>query len=202
MKLRAGLFVLAAAILVGSAAPAFAQAQTQTPPKPATPAAPAPAPQAPAPLPFPADAKIAYVDFQRVASESEMGKAAAKKLQDFSAKKQTEGQDKNKQLQAMLDKQKTQGSVLSEAAAKQLDADIAKAQRDLQYFQNEAQAEAETLNNELMQAFQRQILPIVSQVQTEKGLYMVFDVGSFIVANRALDITSDVITRANATLKK
>ena len=201
MKLRAGMFVLAAAILVGSAVPALAQApQTQAPPKPATPAA--PAPQAPAPLPFPADAKIAYVDFQRVASESEMGKAAAKKLQDFSAKKQTEGQDKNKQLQAMLDKQKTQGSVLSEAAAKQLEADIAKAQRDLQYFQNEAQAEAETLNNELMQAFQRQILPIVSQVQTERGLYMVFDVGSFIVANRALDITGDVITRANATLKK
>jgi outer membrane protein len=201
MKLRAGMFVLAAAILVGSAVPALAQApQTPAPPKPATPAA--PAPQAPAPLPFPADSKIAYVDFQRVASESEMGKAAAKKLQDFSAKKQTEGQDKNKQLQAMLDKQKTQGSVLSEAAAKQLEADIAKAQRDLQYFQNEAQAEAETLNNELMQAFQRQILPIVSQVQTEKGLYMVFDVGSFIVANRALDITADVITRANATLKK
>jgi Skp family chaperone for outer membrane proteins len=195
------MFVLAAAILVGSAVPALAQApQTQAPPKPATPAA--PAPQAPAPLPFPADAKIAYVDFQRVASESEMGKAAAKKLQDFSAKKQTEGQDKNKQLQAMLDKQKTQGSVLSEAAAKQLEADIAKAQRDLQYFQNEAQAEAETLNNELMQAFQRQILPIVQQVQTEKGLYMVFDVGSFIVASRALDITPDVITRANATLKK
>src|SRR5688500_13004912 len=114
MKLRAGMFVLAAAILVGSAAPALAQApQTQAPPKPATPAAPAPQAQAPAPLPFPADAKIAYVDFQRVASESEMGKAAAKKLQDFSAKKQTEGQDKNKQLQAMLDKQKTQGSVLS-----------------------------------------------------------------------------------------
>ena len=201
MKLRAGMFVLAAAILVGSAVPALAQApQTQAPPKPATPAA--PAPQAPAPLPVPADAKIAYVDFQRVASESEMGKAAAKKLQDFSAKKQTEGQDKNKQLQAMLDKQKTQGSVLSEAAAKQLEADIAKAQRDLQYFQNEAQAEAETLNNELMQAFQRQILPIVQQVQTERGLYMVFDVGSFIVASRALDITPDVITRANATLKK
>ena len=198
MKLRAGIFVLAAAITVGSAAPAFAQTQTQAPPKPAAPAAPAPQ----APVPFPADAKIAYVDFQRVASESEIGKAAAQKIQDFQKRKQNEGLDKNKQLQAMLDKQKTQGSVLNEAATKQLEADIAKAQRDLQYFQNEAQAEAETLNNELMQAFQRQILPIVQQVQTERGLYMVFDVGSFIVANRALDITADVITRANATLKK
>ena len=200
MKLRAGMFVLAAAITVGSAAPAFAQ--VVIPPggqKPPTPAA--PAPQA-APVPFPADAKIAYVDFQRVASESELGKAAAVKIQDFQKRKQGEGQDKNKQLQAMLDKQKTQGSVLSEAATKQLEADIAKAQRDLQYFQNEAQAEAETLNNELMQAFQRQILPIVEKVAVERGLHMVFDVGSFVYATRGLDITPEIITRANATLKK
>lgn len=200
MKLRAGIFVLAAAITVGSAAPAFAQSTAgQTPPRPATPAA--PAPQA-APVPFPADARIAFVDFQRVASESEMGRAAAQKIQDFQKRKQNEGLDKNKQLQAMLDKQKTQGSVLNEAATKQLEADIAKAQRDLQYFQNEAQAEAETLNNELMQSFQRQILPIVEKVAVERGLHMVFDVGSFVWTNRGLDITPEVITRANATLKK
>ena len=74
MKLRAGTFVLAAVIM---AAPAFAQTQTQTPPppKPATPAA--PAPQAPAPVPFPEGAKVAFIDFQRIASESELGKAAA-----------------------------------------------------------------------------------------------------------------------------
>lgn len=199
MKFRAGILVLAAAIIVGSAAPALAQAQTP-PTRPATPAA--PAPQAPAPVPFPADAKIAYVDFQRVASESEVGRTAANKILAFQKTKQTEGQTKNKQLQDMLDKQKTQSSVLSEAASVQLAKDIEKAQRDLQYFQNEAQAEAETLNTELMQQFQRQVLPIVQLVATERGLHMVFDVGSFIFANRGLDITAEIITRANATLKK
>ena len=196
MKLRAGILVLAAVITAG---PAFAQTQTTPPaPKPATPAA----PQAPAPVPFPEGSKIAYVDFQRVASESELGKAAAGKITDFQKAKQTEAQNKNKQLQAMLDKQKTQGSVLSEAAMKQLELDIAKAQRDLQYFQNEAQAEAETLNNDLMREFQQKVLPIVQAVATERGLHMVFDAGSFIFANRGLDITPEIITRANATLKK
>ena len=201
MKSRAAIFVLALAIMAG---PAFAQintySQTQTPPppKPATPAA----PQAPAPVPFPADAKIAYVDFQRVASESELGKGAAAKITEFQKAKQAEGQNKNKALQAMLDKQKTQASVLSEAAQKQLELDIAKQQRDLQYFQNEAQAEMETLNADLMREFQQKVLPIVQAVATEKGLHMVFDVQQFVFANRGLDITSDIITRANATLKK
>jgi hypothetical protein len=78
MKLRAGILVLAAAIM---ASPAFAQTQPQTPP-PATPPA-APAPQAPAPAPFPEGAKVAFVDFQRVASESELGKSAAGRIIDF-----------------------------------------------------------------------------------------------------------------------
>ncbi|HEX6322213.1 MAG TPA: OmpH family outer membrane protein [Vicinamibacterales bacterium] len=195
MKFRAGIFVLAAAIYAG---PAFAQ--TQTPP----PAAPAPqtAPAPPAPVPFPEGAKVAYVDFQRVASESELGKAAAGKISDFIKKKQAEGQAKGKQLQDMLEKQKTQASVLSEAAMKQLELDIAKAQRDLQYFQNEAQAEQETLNNELMREFQQKVLPLVQDLATERGLHMVFDVQSFIFANRGLDLTPEIITRANATLKK
>ncbi len=198
MKLRAGILVLAAVIMAG---PAFAQTQTQTPPpapKPAAPAAPAQA----APVPFPEGAKVAYVDFQRVASESELGKGAAARIVDFQKKKQTEAQEKNKQLQGLLDKQKTQGSVLSEAAMKQLDGDIAKAQRDLQYFQNEAQAEAETLNNELMREFQQKVLPIVQAVATERGLHMVFNTDAFIFANRGLDLTPEIITRANATLKK
>jgi outer membrane protein len=197
MKFRAAVFVLALAILAG---PAFAQTQQTPPPapKPATPAA----PQAPAPVPFPADAKIAYVDFQRVASESELGKAAAAKINDFRKKKNDEGALKNKALQDMLNKQKTQASVLSEAAQKQLELDIAKAQRDLQYFQNEANAEGQTLEQELMTDFQQKVLPIVQAVATEKGLHMVFDVQSFIFANRGLDLTPDIITRVNATLKK
>ena len=203
MKLRAGIVVLAAVIYAG---PAFAQTQTQTPPPATPPAAPAPqaaapAPQA-APVPFPEGAKVAYVDFQRVASESEVGKAAATKIQDFQKKRVAEGQAKNKDLQALLEKQKTQASVLGEAALKQLELDIAKGQRDLQYFQNEYQAELETLNADLMRDFQQQVLPIVQAVATERGLHMVFNTDAFIFANRGLDLTSEIITRANATIKK
>lgn len=200
MKLRAGILVLALAIYAG---PAFAQTQAPAQPQPAAPAAqaPAPAPAAPAPVPFPEGAKVAYVDFQRVASESALGKAAAGKIVDFQKKKQAEAQAKNKDLQGLLERQKTQASVLSEAAASQLAKDIEKAQRDLQYFQNEYQAELETLNNDLMREFQQAVLPIVQAVATERGLHMVFNTDAFIFANRGLDLTADVIARANAAAK-
>ena len=198
MKLRAGILVLAVVITAG---PALAQTPAQTPPQTPPPAA-APAPQAAAPqtapVPFPADAKVAYVDFQRVASESTLGKSAAGKIVDFQKRKQAEAQGKNKELQGLLERQKTQTSVLSEAAAGQLGKDIEKAQRDLQYFQNEYQAELETLNNDLMREFQQEVLPIVQAVATERGLHMVFNTDAFIFANRGLDLTTEVITRANA----
>ena len=192
MKLRAAVLVLAVTILAGPAL-----AQTPQTPAPAAPAA-SPAPQAAAPVPFPEGAKVAYVDFQRVASESTPGKAAAGKIVDFQKKKQAEAQGKQKELQGLLERQKTQASVLSDAAASQLAKDIEKAQRDLQYFQNEYQAELETLNNELMREFQQAVLPIVQAVATERGLHMVFNTDAFIFANRGLDLTSEVITRANA----
>ena len=81
-------------------------------------------------------------------------------------KKQAEAQGKNKELQGLLERQKTQASVLSDAAASQLAKDIEKAQRDLQYFQNEYQAELETLNNDLMREFQQQVLPLVQAIAT------------------------------------
>lgn len=193
MKLRAGMIVLALAIYAG---PAFAQTET-----PAAPAAPAPQ-SAPAPVPFPEGAKIAYVDFQRVASESVIGKAAAGKIVDFQKQKQAEAQAKNKELQGLLERQKTQASVLSPEAANQLARDIEKAQRDLQYFQNEYQAELETLNNDLMRDFQQAVLPIVQAVATERGLHMVFNSDAFIFANRGLDLTAEVISRADAAANK
>ena len=195
MKLRAGILVLAVMITAG---PALAQTPPATAPATPAPQAAAPAAQA-APVPFPADAKVAYVDFQRVASESTLGKSAAGKIVDFQKKKQAEAQGKNKELQGLLERQKTQASVLSEAAASQLAKDIEKAQRDLQYFQNEYQAELETLNNDLMRDFQQAVLPIVQALATERGLHMVFNTDAFIFANRGLDLTSEVITRANAT---
>jgi outer membrane protein len=198
--------ILAAALTVALAASSFAQAtppkpQTQppaTPPAAAKPAAPAPAAPAP-PVPFPQDAKYAVVDVQAIAQNSVAGKDASKKLNDLQAKKMADLQDKNKQLTALQTKKETGGAVLSESARAQLDKDIDRLQRDIQFAQSNAQAEMQDLNNELQGEFTKKLAPIIEEIAKEKGLYLVFTADSgFAYVHPGLNISDEVIKRLDA----
>jgi outer membrane protein len=210
------LILVALALTVALAGPGYAQATPppkpttpiQTAPKPApqaptTPPATAPAAQAPAtlqpPAPFPQDAKYAVVDVQAIAQNSVAGKDASKKLNDLQAKKAADLQDKSKQLQALQTKRDTGGAVLSDTARAQLDKDIDKLQRDIQYAQSSAQAEMQDLNNELQGEFQKKLVPVIEEIAKEKGLYLVFTADSgFAYIHPGLNISDEVIKRLDA----
>jgi outer membrane OmpH-like protein len=145
---------IVALLALSSSALAFAQqAPAQTAPAPApsaqTPTPPAPAPQTPAPAqatpqppaPFPQGAKVAFVDFQRVAQESTEGQASTAKINALVQKKQAEGAEKAKQLQANQQKLQQSGGVMSDAARSQLEKDIERQQREGERFQQDAQAD-------------------------------------------------------------
>lgn len=108
-----------------------APAPSQPPPKP-TPAPAAPAPtqappaQPPAPKPFPQGAKVAYVVLQRIANESADGRVATTRIQALQQKKAAELTEKNKQLTAMQQRMEKEGSVMSPAAAAELQKNIEK----------------------------------------------------------------------------
>jgi Skp family chaperone for outer membrane proteins len=206
--------LIGAALALAFAAPAFAQAtppagaakpQTASPAKPQTaPAAPAPAAQQPPapkpqpPVPFPQDAKYAFVDVQAVASQSTAGKAASSRLKALTDEKQKAIIDKTKQLQALQARQQSAG-ILNDAARAQLDKDIDKLQREIQFDQSNAQADLQSLNNDLMNDFQQKLAPIIEEIAKEKGLYMVFTPESgFAYVNPGLDITAEVVKRLDA----
>ena len=203
------LSILAAALTVALAAPSFAQTQ-QPPTKPLTPPSQPPATTPPAgqppaaakpaaptpPVPFPQDAKYAVVDVQAIAQNSTAGKDASKKLTDLQAKKTGELQDKNKQLQALTTKRDSSVGVMSEAARSQLDKDIDRLQRDIQFSQSNAQAEMQDLNNELQAEFTKRVAPIIEEIAKEKGLYLVFTADSgFAYVHPGLNISEEVIKR-------
>jgi outer membrane protein len=199
---------LAAVLTVALAVPSFAQTapagapKPQTPP-PATPAAPAGlgappavAPKPQPPMPFPQDAKYAFVDVQAIASNSAAGKDATKKLQALTERKQQEIGDKNKQLQALTSKRDTSAGVMNEAARAQLDKDIEKLQRDIQYANSSAQAEVNDMQNELQGEFQKKLIPIIEELAKEKGLYMIFTAESgFAYVYPGLNLSDEVIKR-------
>ena len=188
--------------LVLSAGSAFAQAPSapppaapaaQRPPQPAAPAAVTPAAAPAPPAVFPAGAKIAYIDFQRVAMESLDGQSFSAKINALVAKKQAEGGEKAKQLQLNQQKLAQSGAVMSDAARAQLEKDIERQTR-----------EGERLQQELQLEFQKKIMPVVQQVFSEKGLQVLLsrsDAG-IVLADPGLDLTGDVVKKLDAMAPK
>ena len=204
------LSTMAAALTLAVAVPGFGQArppastasgQAAKPQAPPAAGAPAPAAQAPAPkpqppVPFPQDAKYAFVDVQAVASNSVAGKAATARLKALTDEKQKALADKTKQLQALTSKRDTSLGVMNDAARAQLDKDIDRLQREIQFDQSNAQADVQSLNNDLMNDFQQKLAPIIEEIAKEKGLYLVLTPESgLIYLNPGLNITDEVIKR-------
>ena len=205
--------ILAAMLIAALAVPSFAQtAPPAGAPKPQTPPATPPAAQAPAapkpapapPVPFPQDAKIAFIDVNAIAGMSSSGKEASKKLTALNDKKIAELNDKNKQLQALTTKRDTGAAVLNDSARAQLDKDIDKLQRDIQFTQSNAQAEITDLQNELQADFQKKLLPIIEEVAKEKGLHAVFSIADSGAAyvHPGLNISDEIVKRLDAAAAK
>ena len=212
MKLLKMMIVIAALGLVLSAGPAFAQippagAQPTTPTPaattPASPAQPPAASAAQAPRPFPEGAKIAYIDLQYIASNSSEGKAATSKIQEFAKKKTAELEGKTKALEAARNKLLQGGTVLSDQARTQMEKDIDKMSRELQFAQQDAQAEQQQLTQELQSDFQTRLNPIIDQVAKEKGLHLVLSIADSgaVWADVGLNISAEVMKRLDAAGK-
>jgi len=211
MRALKRLIVIGAMALVLSAGPALAQTPPPTNPPQNPPAGQTPPPTPPpaltqppaAPRPFPEGAKIAYVDLQRIAQNSAEGKAAATKIQALQKQKLGEIQEKNKQVEELRKKLDQGGTVLSDSARGQIEKDIDRTSRELQFMQQNAQAEAEGLERELNAEFQRKLNPILEQVGKEKGLQMLFSIrdNGAVWADTGLDLSEEVIKRFDAATK-
>jgi outer membrane protein len=210
--------IVMTAVSVLAAAPGYAQGTqkppatppaTQQPPAtqpPATPPATTPA-QPPAPLkppaPFPEGAKFAFIDIQAVASNSAEGKAATAKLDELRKKKNSELLAKQNALKAMQEKLSSGGSVLNDAARSQLEKDIEKANRDMQFAQQDAQTEVTDLTNQLQGEFQDKLNPVIEQLRVDKGLLMIFSIrdSGVVAAEPGLDLSAEVIKRFDSAAK-
>ena len=130
-------------------------------------------------------------------------RAAGEQASDDVTKLGVALQQKQKALQDMQTKLQQGGSVLNDQARGQLEKDIEKAQRDIQFFQQDAQSEIQELQNRLQGEFQQKLNPILEQVATEKGLHMLFSIADSgaIWANTGLDLSAEVIKRFDAASK-
>jgi Skp family chaperone for outer membrane proteins len=205
------------AVVVLGLALGAGQARAQTPPPATPPPATPPAGQKPAdpaqkpaeqpkpkpPVPFPEGAKIAYVNFDYVASTSEEGKAMIATLQAMQKKKTAELADRNKKLEEARKKAADQASVMNEAARAQSEREIDKMERDLQYAQQDATSEFNEFSQKIQNDFGQKIRPLLEAIAKEKGLHMVLRAVPEVIAwaHEGVDISEELVQRLNTQAK-
>lgn len=161
----------------------------------------------------PKTAKIAVIDMARVSAESTLGKSYAGQLEKLQTdintaaqSKQTELQKMDAEIQALQEELQKQGAVLSQDARDAKQQEIVRKGRERQAFLEDGQAEinrmreraqqqAQSINNE----FQVKIRPIVEEVAKTKGYDIVLDSQVAYTISRDIDITREVITKADET---
>jgi outer membrane protein len=210
---RLTIAIAVSAVLV--AGTAMAQTTQTTPPpitvppptgsqqKPTTPVAPAPKPAA-TPVPFPADAKVAYIDLQVVVRDSKLGKTGQESMKVLNDKLGAELAKKNKEIQALQDKMKTQQGVVSDTVYNGMVKDLERLGREAQFMQQDAQVQIDQKNAELLGDFQAKVLPIVEEMRKEKGLWIIFALGensNIAAAHAGLDLSPEIVKRLDATIK-
>lgn len=166
------------AVLVAGNAMAQTPPTTQTPPPAQTPPAAKPTPTpTPAPVvPFPMESKIGFVDLQSVVAQSILGKAGTSQMEQLSKRLEADLVAIQTKLRDAQTRQQTQASLLSEVAAAQLAKDIDRLNRELTFKQQEAQSELQTMQADLLNDFEKKVLPILEAMAKEKNLHAVFNV--------------------------
>jgi Skp family chaperone for outer membrane proteins len=180
---RLAVFALAFALSASSAS-----GQTATPPSP---------PQAP----FPADARIAFVNLQFVFGESALGKQSNERLKLFNDKAVAGLAARDKEIQGLREKIKSQTGLVDETMLKTWGNDLQRLQREAQFAQQEAQVQSEQLQQEVFAEFEKRVLPVITAMRAEKKLHAIYSVQNegtgmtLLSFDPGLDLSSEVVKR-------
>jgi len=140
-------------------------------------------------------AHVGSLSPQRAFAESAEGKAGIARLQALEEKQSREIAAKNKALQSQQQALEQNSAVLSADARARQTREVERFRIDVQRFIEEAQAELVGAQREIESAFLAKLRPAVERVAKTKQLQLVvnLDAESVIWADRAIDITTDVV---------
>jgi outer membrane protein len=146
---------------------------------------------------LPAGARIAFVDFDRVATASTIGKAATTQLDALRGKKAAEVADRRKQLQALQTKLADGASLMNSEALAKLQRDVERTGRDLERFTQDAQDEVQQLQIQLQRSFGEKLFPVIGEVAQAKNVWAVFrlEPANVLWYDKALDISDEVVAK-------
>jgi outer membrane protein len=155
--------------------------------------------------------KMGVVDMQRISQESLLGKGYATRMDQLESEIRSELTKRQNQIaqvdaaiKTLQDDLQKQSAILSPDAVEKKQQEIVKknrerqalaedSQADIQRMQQSAQAKAQEYQVE----FNQKIQPILQAVGKEKALDFILDRATIVLINAELDITRDVIVKAD-----
>ena len=159
--------------------------------------------------------KMGVVDMQRISQESLLGKSYATKMDQLESEIRSELTKRQNQIaqidtaiKGLQDELQKQSSILSPDAVEKKQQEIVKKNRDRQALAEDSQADIQRMQQsaqakaqEFQVEFNTKIQPILQAVGKEKGLDFILDRATIVLINTELDITRDVIVKADDTEK-
>jgi outer membrane protein len=151
---------------------------------------------------FAQESKIAAVDFERVVVGSAAGKKAADQWNAKYAEHQKGLEARQKEIEDLQNKLKTQASILSDSAKADITRDADRKTTELNRLSEDAQKQMEDLRAQLLQPISEIAQRVLQGYATEKGYTVIVDVSNpqsnIIHVNEKADITDDVIKRIDS----
>jgi uncharacterized caspase-like protein/Skp family chaperone for outer membrane proteins len=153
---------------------------------------------------LPTSGGVAYIDLQYLASNSSEGKVATAQIQAFVQRKTAELGELSRTLEALKSKLAAGRSVLSDSALTQLERDIDRKSRELEFAQESAGSEQANLTSDLETKFRQRLDPIIDAVAKDRGLSFVFSVAEsgFVAQDATIDITKEILARLDASMTR
>lgn len=142
--------------------------------------------------------KIAVVNPQQVLQQSNPGKAIMADMQAFAQEKEKQGLAFQTEINA-LKKEISSPALNAETREKKI-ATLTNKETNFKRFLEDGQREMQEKQMKAMQKLQSEVVPIIMEIRKQKGISIVFDLGSAGVTafDESIDITNDVVTAYNA----
>ena len=154
-------------------------------------------------VPLPVGAKIAFVNLQIVFSESDAGKQGQEQVRLFNQKLFAGLTARDKEIQGLSEKIKTQQNIVADAMIGAWNQDLARLQREAQFARQEAQIQSESLQQQVLAEFSRKIQPVIEAVRVEKNLHAIVGIQgepgglTLLSIEPGMDLSAEIVRRLN-----
>jgi outer membrane protein len=148
--------------------------------------------------------KIGYVDMQRALNQCTAGKEAKKIISGEVEKVHKSLEDRKKELDRLREDLEKRGAVMNESLRREKEKEYQSKLRDVQRIQRDFEEDIRRRDRELTDRVLRDLARIVQKIG-EEGKYSVILEGNqptIVFISKGLDLTEEVINRANAPKSK